>query len=194
MDTITALISWTCYGQWLHGSVRGSVDPEHNSVEAPWLAANVEREESARKRMDQPAYEMDAERRRVVLAAIRNVCTHRNWTLHAVHVRPRHVHVVVSGAQSPERMMNDFKAYASRALNEARLDHPTRKRWTKHGSTRYINDEAYLAAAINYVLCKQGEPMERWPESTLPDGRGSSDENSSRTSENENEPRPSGSA
>jgi hypothetical protein len=65
-------------------------------------------------------------------------------------------------------MMNDFKAYASRALNKAGFDTPNRKRWTRHGSTRYINDESYLAAAINYVLNKQGEPMERWPESAAP--------------------------
>jgi hypothetical protein len=63
-------------------------------------------------------------------------------------------------------MMNDFKAYASRALNESRLDSPDCKRWTRHGSTRYINDEAYLAAATNYVLYQQGDPMEN--------GRGSS--------------------
>ena len=60
--------------------------------------------------------------------------------------------------------MNDFKAYASRALNAAQLDPPERRRWTRHGSTRYINDDTYLAAAINYVLYKQGDPMERYPE------------------------------
>jgi REP element-mobilizing transposase RayT len=129
-----------------------------------------------RQQMTDPPYEMDCDRRRVVLAAILNVCRHRGWTLHAVHVRARHVHVAVSGAQTPERMMNDFKAYASRALNASGFDHPKRKRWTRHGSTRYINDETYLAAAINYVLNKQGEPMERWPEPPLPDGRGSCDD------------------
>jgi hypothetical protein len=86
--------------------------------------------------MTEAAYEMDAARRRIVLAAICNVSAHRGWTLHAVHVRARHVHVVVTGAQMPERMMNDFKAYASRALNAAGFENSTRKRWTRHGSTR----------------------------------------------------------
>jgi REP element-mobilizing transposase RayT len=99
--------------------------------------------------MVQPSYEMDAQRRRIVLEAICNVCAFRGWNLHAVYVRARHVHVVVTGAQTPERMMNDFKAYASRALNKAGLDNPERKRWTRHGSTRYINNESYLAAAIS---------------------------------------------
>ncbi len=165
MDEITAFISWTCYGQWLHGNARGSVDREHNLVDTPWLSPDSNLETEERNRMAHPPYSLDAERRRVVLAAIRQVCEYRKWILHAAHVRALHVHVVVSGAQTPERMMNDFKAYASRALNAAGIDPPDCKRWTRHGSTRYINDDAYLAAATNYVLNKQGDPMERFPES-----------------------------
>jgi REP element-mobilizing transposase RayT len=168
VPTITALLSWTCYGQWLHGSPRGSVDPEHNIPGAPWLAAEPDREIAEQQQMTQPAYEMDSPRRAVVLATVRAVCAHRDWTLHAVHIRAKHVHLVVTGAQTPERMMNDFKSYASRALNASGFEDRNRKRWTRHGSTRYINDERYLAAATNYVLNKQGEPMERWPEPTLP--------------------------
>lgn len=168
MHTITAFISWTCYGHWLHGDAKGSVDPEHNLVGTPFLPTDPERWEQERERMTQAPYVMDAERRRLVLAAIQEVCDFRGWTLHAVHVRARHVHVVVSGAQTPERMMNDFKAYASRALNKAALDPPDRKRWTRHGSTKYVNDDAYLAAASNYVLNEQGTPMERWPDHDNP--------------------------
>jgi REP element-mobilizing transposase RayT len=170
---ISALISWTCYGHWLHGNQRGSVDTEHNALDEPWLDSDPERERAEREAMTQPAYVLDEPRRRVVLDAIREVCNHRGWTLHAVHVRALHVHVVVTGEATPERMMNDFKAYASRALNRAGLDDSTRKRWTRHGSTRYINDPHYLHAAVGYVLYKQGAPMQRWPDEPLPDGRGS---------------------
>jgi len=194
MHTITAFISWICYGHWLHGAARGSVDPEHNTADMPWLPPDPEVESGERQRMTQPPYVMDADRRRVVLAAIKSVCDFRGWTLHAIHVRTSHVHVVVTGAQTPERMMNDFKAYASRALNNAGFGDSNRKRWTRHGSTRYINRETYLAAAINYVLNKQGEPMQRWPDPPHPDGRGSStgatDEPSTGATD---EPRPSGS-
>jgi hypothetical protein len=34
--------------------------------------------------------------------------------------------------------MNDFKAYSSRRMNEAALDTKDRKRWARHGSTRYL--------------------------------------------------------
>lgn len=179
MNEITVLISWTCYGQWLHGDENGSVDPDHNLFETRFLPASKIVETESRERMTQERYVLDERRRTIVLAAIREVCVHRGWTLHAVHVRPTHVHVVVSGLQTPERMMSDFKEYASRALNAAELDTPDRKRWTRHGSTRYINDDAHLAAAVNYVLNKQGDPLERWPDlardsaQTLPNGRGS---------------------
>jgi REP element-mobilizing transposase RayT len=141
------------------------VDAEHNQFETPWLPADQELEQKERASMTQAPYQMDAQRRRIVLKAIREVCEYREWQLHAIHVRQTHVHVIVSASDTPERIMNDFKAYASRALNRANLDSPDRKRWTRHGSTRYINDDAYLAAAINYVLKKQGDSMERWPES-----------------------------
>lgn len=183
------LISWTCYGQWLHGDRRGSVDPEHHEFSEPWLPADIDRWKQEVAAMDQPAYALDEPRRRIVLQAIVNVCQHRGWILHALHVRALHAHAVVSGATTPERMLNDFKSYASRALNTAGFDSRDRKRWTRHGSTRYIWDDRYLQAAINYVLNKQGAPMERYPEThetPLPDGRGS--EESRQT-----EPRPSGS-
>ncbi|HZU34272.1 MAG TPA: transposase [Gemmataceae bacterium] len=164
MKDIAYFISWTCYGQWLHGDSRGSVDVEHNEFGRAWLPTDHQRLHEEREQMSQEPYILDPQRRRIVLKAIRDVCTYRKWTLHAIHVRPQHVHVVVSGDAAPERMMNDFKSYASRALNAANLDGPERKRWTRHGSTRHIDDERYLAAAVHYVLYKQGEPMERWPE------------------------------
>ena len=182
MRGIAFFITWTCYGQWLHGDGRGSVDVDHNVYGEPWLTADAGRCRGERERMDQSPYSLDPPRRRVVLQAIRDVCAHRGWTLYAVHVRSSHVHVVGSGAQTPERMMNDFKAYASRALNAANLGPPERKRWARHGSTRHIDDEKQLAAAVDYVLNKQGEPMARWPEASAgeprPSGSGGREERS----------------
>jgi REP element-mobilizing transposase RayT len=109
--------------------------------------------------MDQEVYSLDASRRAVVLESIRNVCAHRHWRLLAAHVRVTHVHVIVAADLEPERVMNDFKAYASRALNESRLDPSERKRWTRHGSTRYIKGESHLRAVLHYTLRGQGEPM-----------------------------------
>ncbi len=55
--------------------------------------------------------------------------------------------------------MADFKAWASRRLRES-LDEPAdRDRWTQHGSTRWVDTDASLAAAITYVIEEQGDTM-----------------------------------
>lgn len=157
-------ISFTAYGAWLHGKAPGSVDPEHNDFGTPFLPPDPVEERREMAAMTQPPFLLDQPRRCVVLATVQEVCRHRGWRLLACHVRNAHVHVIVVGAAKPEKMMNDFKAYASRRLTEAGLDDQTRKRWTRHGSTKYIWDEGYLRNAINYVLNRQGSPMERFAE------------------------------
>lgn len=55
--------------------------------------------------------------------------------------------------------MNDFKAYASRRLNRMRLEEPNRKRWARHGSTRWLWKPQDVSAAIQYVVAEQGDAM-----------------------------------
>ena len=66
---------------------------------------------------------------------------------------------MLEGRETPERMLNDLKTYASRKLNELGWDPPEVKRWARHGSTRYLNDERSLAAVIRYVVEEQGDPI-----------------------------------
>lgn len=153
------LITFSCYGTWLHGNESGSVDGDHNLPGTPFLPPDSKRLEADRGRMDQPPYKMDGRRRDVVLKAIQEVCAHRGWSLLAAHVRTNHVHVVVHALEASERVMNDFKAYASRRLNEEGFDGRDRKRWTRHGSTRYLWKPEHVEAAIQYVVHEQGTPM-----------------------------------
>lgn len=102
----------------------------------------------------------DDQRRLAVLEAIRGVCRHRSWNLLAVHVRTNHVHVVVEVEHvSPEKVMNDFKSYATRRLNQLGCDGPERKRWARHGSTRWLWKDEDVREAIRYVVDEQGEAM-----------------------------------
>src|SRR6476661_4955052 len=89
-------ITFTCYGTWLHGDERGSVDDEHNAPESPVLSPDPERH--ARERMDltEPPYHLDSPRRRVTREALCEICVRKGWVLHAVHVRSNHVHIVVT--------------------------------------------------------------------------------------------------
>ena len=75
------------------------------------------------------------------------------------HVRSSHVHIVIEAETRPERVMNDLKSYASRCLNRLALDEPTRQRWARHGSTRWLWKPENVSAAIRYVVDEQGAPM-----------------------------------
>jgi hypothetical protein len=55
--------------------------------------------------------------------------------------------------------MNTIKSYASRRLNESKLDSNRLKRWTRHGSTRYLWKEEDVEVTIQYVIHEQGDPM-----------------------------------
>ncbi|MDQ6708227.1 MAG: transposase [Acidobacteriota bacterium] len=153
------LITFACYGHRLHGSESGSVDPKHNVPGTPTLPVDSARSAAASERMDQAPYTLDEIRRDAVLETIREVCAHRGWSLLAAHVRTNHVHTVVESEVPPERVMSDFKIYASRRLNWLRLDEQNRKRWARHGSTRWLWKPTHVAAAIQYVVAEQGEPM-----------------------------------
>ena len=153
------LLTFSCYGTRLHGDESGSVDRNHNIPGTPPLSPNMPRVHTEQKRMRGPAYEMDAHRRDITLRSIQEVCVYRGWSLMAAHVRSNHVHVIVHALVQPEFVLNDLKAYASRRLNECGLDAPLQKRWTRHGSTRYLWKPEQVEAAIQYVVYEQGKPM-----------------------------------
>ncbi|MDR3718667.1 MAG: transposase [Bryobacteraceae bacterium] len=103
---------------------------------------------------------MDETKRCATLRAIQEVCSKKEWILLAVHVRTKHVHVVVEAEDPPEWVMSTLKRFASRALNDLGLDgQEDRRRWARHGSTRYIWTKEQLSAAIRYAVSGQGEPL-----------------------------------
>ena len=153
------LITFTGYGTWLHGDAAGSVDRQHNVYGLPVCKPDPGREGFLKSKMEHDPFIMDGSSRATVLAAIREVCEQRAWWLFAAHVRMNHVHVVVQAGDPPERVMNDFKVYASRHLNRSGSGDSTRKRWSRHGSTRHLWNQEQLERAIHYVLYGQGEAM-----------------------------------
>ena len=152
-------ITFACYGAHLHGDQSGSVDLRHNLFGSRPLEPDLQRAGTERRRMNQPPYELDGDSRTVVLQTLQQVCSHRGWNLWAAHVRRNHVHVIVEAEIPPEKVMNDFKCYASRALNRLGGDEPSRKRWARHGSTRWLWKDQDVRDAVRYVVEEQGESM-----------------------------------
>ena len=152
-------ITFHTYGTWLHGTSKGkgSVDREHNQYGAEFVAPDAQREAKSRDQMAQPPYVMSSPgEREVVCDAIVSLCRQRGWRLLALHVRTNHVHAVVEADRDPGRVMSDMKARASRELTRKGFDDATRRRWTRHGSTLHLFEEASVTDKIDYTLNRQG--------------------------------------
>ena len=145
------LITFTCYGSHLHGGEPGSVDRNQRAFGARYVAPDVSRRTAAEERMDTAACSLAASHRAMVLQAIQETCVFRGWTLIVAHVRSSHVHVIVEAEQTPEQVMHDLKAYATRFLNQC--EGTRSKRWTRHGSTRYLWKDQDVVNAVRYVMC-----------------------------------------
>jgi hypothetical protein len=65
----------------------------------------------------------------------------------------------------PVRVMNDFKAYASRRPNRMGLDGPNRRRWARHGNTRWLWKPQHI---MQYVVAEQGAAMRVFESHRIP--------------------------
>lgn len=153
-QVLAYFLTWSCYGTWLHGDARGSVDRWHNAPGTPRLGIDIAREERSILAMKGDPYNLSTEGRNIVEATIRDHCRIRGWFLHAVNARTTHVHVVANCCQkvSPDTAMDQFKAWCTRKLREAGHAEPDQEVWTSRGSKRRITDEESLARVVHYVL------------------------------------------
>ena len=154
------LITFSCYGSHLHGDDTGSVDRQHNEYDLSFLPPDPKRHQTMRARMKCSPYLMNQPRRPTVLAAIKGICLKHGWGLLAAHVRTTHVHVVVEACTDPEIVLNSFKSHSSHELNQINIDQNPVRRWIRHGSTKYLWTVESVESAVEYVLFKQGPPME----------------------------------
>ena len=76
------LITFRCYGTWLHGYARGSLDAKHQVYAAPKIA-NQPFENSNRQQLKRALVILDARRRNVLEGAVRGVCDYRKYVLRA---------------------------------------------------------------------------------------------------------------
>lgn len=138
---------------------RGWVDAQHCIPGSPMLVSDPIREAWWRAHLKELPWTIEPEAGQVTHEALRSVCRHRQWIAHALHVRMTHVHAAVAGDVRPERMLCDFKAYATRALRSAFPEVRRRRYWADHGSTRYLWNEVSFRAAVDYALNQQGAKM-----------------------------------
>jgi REP element-mobilizing transposase RayT len=154
------LITFRCYGTWLHGDERGSIDRFHNRYKSPYLPQSDRRKYLSERQLKSPPVRLNASQRESVDNAISEVCTHRKWLLYAHNVRTSHVHVVVSiGTLKPERALNAFKAYATRRMRrDVNWKHEYTP-WADRGSKKRLWNERSIALAVDYVMNGQGDDL-----------------------------------
>ena len=154
------LVTFRCYGTWLHGDERGSMDRRfHNRYGAPKIAPDPDKVASRGRLLKSPPYLLGPQERGIVESSIKDVCRVREYLLHAVNAQTNHVHSVVSNSGRPERIMDSFKAYSTKALRATGLLDKNGKAWSRHGSTKYLWTEAEIVSAIDYVLYSQGDEL-----------------------------------
>ena len=154
------LITFRCYGTWLHGDERGSVNRFRNQYKSSRLPPEKKWLETNTQRLKGKIVTLDAAQRDSVEKAIRETCEIRGWRLQAINVRTNHVHTVVSiGAKKPSIALNAFKANATRKMREDGYWQSETSPWSDKGSKRYLWNERSVALAIDYVINGQGDEL-----------------------------------
>jgi REP element-mobilizing transposase RayT len=159
-EPIAFFLTWSTYGTWLPGDARGWVEYQHG-FQLPDPILELE----CAARMTDDACRLAPHQRERVHKQVAETCEHKRWLLHAVNCRTNHVHVVLSSTAHPKTIREQLKAWCTRRLNEQQADSgiPEQDRrskwWADRGSIRWIFRESDLAAAIEYVLNQQDNPL-----------------------------------
>jgi REP element-mobilizing transposase RayT len=157
---LAVFFTFRCYGTWLHGDERGSVDRYNNIYGAPRIPENNDWKNYNKEELKQKPVTLNAAQRGSVDTAIREICHKRKWELFAINVRTNHVHSVINiGTKDSEQALNALKANATRQMRQDLLwlfDHTP---WAKKGSRRNLWNEHSVVEASDYVINGQGDEL-----------------------------------
>src|SRR5688500_5147413 len=129
------LLTFRTFGTWHHGDSRGSVDRRfHNSYGTPEIPPSGKLLAVESENQGNETFLLDQLMRSLVESTIRAVCVHRGYKLTALNVRSNHGHAVVSFHGPPEKIVEGFKSYSTRALRLAGLIERSTRVWSRHCS------------------------------------------------------------
>ena len=139
---LAVFFTFRCYGTWLHGDERGSVDRHINIYRTPRIQSNSNWQKYNEKLLQHPPVTLDASSRKSVEKAIRDLCEKLGWTLLAMNIRTNHVHVVICiGVKRPKDVLIALKANATRQLRADGLWPHEHSPWADKGSKRNLWNE-----------------------------------------------------
>ena len=136
---LAIFFTFRCYGTWLHGDERGSIDRHHNVYRSPTIKPNPDWKGYVQKELNHQPVKLDARMRRSIEAAIRDTCLKRGWRLIALNVRTNHVHCVIAvGKYDPDRALAALKANGTRQMREDGCWPQKHSPWIEKGSKRRL--------------------------------------------------------
>jgi REP element-mobilizing transposase RayT len=152
--------TWTTHGTWLRGDRRGWYEPGRGLRLEDRL-----KEFRDPIRTSQSSILLDFDQRRLVEKTIRDHCTIRCWTLHAVNCRSNHVHALVTApGRDIDVPRKQFKAWCTRKLMERErglgVVDVRDEWWTERGWDEYVDDENGLSTVIAYII--EGQDSDRF--------------------------------
>ncbi len=166
------LLTSTTYGTWLPGDPRGFVSNvtdetgkgvRHNEPGTPCDADMPRLQHFMRAALAGPPIYFTKEHADAILAQFQETAGYREWLLLAVAIMANHFHLVVGvkGDPKPDKLLGDFKSYASGALNRRFGKPESDTWWTEGGSKRKKAILEAVLAAVEYVR-NQPNPLVVW--------------------------------
>ena len=157
-DAIHLFITWTTYGTWLPGDMRGWRKWKSGEQQPQPLL-----EDWCRERMKDSPILLREQHRDAVEKVVREHCVRRDWQLHAVSARSNHVHVAVTvvpdignrefrEGDGVKRVRDQLKANATRVLRQCSNPITKEKIWTKGGDIQFVNSDDDLQTVVTYIL------------------------------------------
>jgi REP element-mobilizing transposase RayT len=146
-EPLALFITWTVYGTWLQGDIRGwrryrgGHEPPQPRL-AQWR----------RERLLHPVVLLSPHHRQVVANEIEQHCRRRGWHIWKANPRTNHVHVVVTARGfSGAKVRDQLKANCTRGLRQADPQFIDRPVWSRGGDWQCVNSEDDLEAVILYA-------------------------------------------
>jgi REP element-mobilizing transposase RayT len=150
---IAFFITWTTYGTWLPGDMRGwrKRNAGHRTPQPKLF-------EWCFERLRESPVLLKVAHRESVVTVVRRHAELRRWRIHALSVRSNHVHIAIEADAAPDRILAQLKANASRVLRSGDCPLANTRIWTKGGYTEFVYTENDLEVVVTYI----NESQDNW--------------------------------
>jgi REP element-mobilizing transposase RayT len=142
-ETIGYMLTWTTYGTWLQGELKGFV--KNGEV----LGDNVALRKSNIRNLKGGVVKLRRKEKAIVREALMEAAKGFKQKIRAIAVHSNHVHVVCEYVDVPlSALVGHYKNAGRKALKKTGFEGRV---WTRGYDKRYCFDEKALQDRINYV-------------------------------------------